>query len=300
MIEVYEDTVERLTLDIYYNDTLTDADSGVTVTIHDVNDPLYPDDTGYTPLVDGDTASKSGTGEYAYTIDSTITGSPTRLKVVWDFAVNGQAIEDIDWVDIVRPYAHIHEIKEEYPELANKTNQEIRSMERKVRTIINAFTGTHFSIEKNEKVIVNGSGDDEITLYKPIINIRKVVVGNEDITKMVERKPGDIWSIRKKRTIDDIDLKFSFFTNRFFKEHYEYIITADFGWEYVPNEINLAALLLIEFYFCNESRYHRYGVNEVRTISNTLKFEQNPVESTGHIEVDQILLNFMAPNMVMI
>jgi hypothetical protein len=80
--------------------------------------------------------------------------------------------------------------------------------------------------------------------------------------------------------------------NRFDKQSI-YRVEGDFGWQFVPNNIEQAADLLLVDMMNDDSEFRRHGIQRVEM--DTIRYEINTTnffETTGNIDADVLLMDY--------
>lgn len=290
-MELYRETAESVNLAIYISGVLTDADSAPTVTITRLSDD--------TVIVLDQVATQSGIGKYYFIINTNFTSLIGKFKVEWTYIVAAESNIKTDYYDVVVGYANAQQFRDAYPALATKTNEEIYAKEKLARKIIDVYANQDFSFQADLTITRRGSDKNRLFLDKRIYNFTQVQVGNplsslEDITAELE-----IW--------DDywisptIDFEPSFFPDikrglfepgRYFRHQLNYYVTGDFGWESVPDGINLAALILMNDYFCDDTMLRDHGVIMTQLGDRVTRISADLLGTTGNYTVDMLLSEF--------
>ena len=84
MQQIHNGTQKTVTLEIYNNGFLSDADGSVVVNITDA-------DTGVSLVSSASAVSDSSTGGYYYSITPDVTQLNRVIKVKWSYAIDGDA-----------------------------------------------------------------------------------------------------------------------------------------------------------------------------------------------------------------
>lgn len=326
MAEVYINSSETLQLYIYDGDTRVSADATPSFTWVDVDDS-----TATGTLVVSTVAVTGASPSYNYyeviwPADLSETSYCRSIEGTWDAAYNGQAITRIENIDVVQPLVGIGEILQEFPQFDTggsnpKTNDELKRMERDVRYVIESYCRQTFGFKGNKTKKVISDGNDYLQLPDRIERLEEVkyedtvyfdrwtaaniadapsgtnigdvkteiVTFDKDYPYTVRRKffRGIPWDV--KQAVDETLLS----RRHIFKTEYMYSVNADWGWSRVPGRVSEAAKELINYYFCNDSAYHKRGINVVRSADWRLEFAADPYSTTGSVIADQLLSNYV-------
>jgi hypothetical protein len=77
-----------------------------------------------------------------------------------------------------------------------------------------------------------------------------------------------------------------------FPRDYDYVITGEFGWPVVPQDIQDATRMLMNDISCNKLQYVSQYIKEYKTDQFTIKYDDLAVRGTGNMLVDQILAKY--------
>lgn len=286
-MELYRETSDSLTLTIYVNGNLTNADSPPTLTVTKVDDDSV--------IVNAQTAVSVSTGKYQYTLSTAQNNAVGKYKAVWTYVISSVTSTRTEYYEVVVGYTTATEVRDYYPSLADKTNEEIYRFEKLARRIIDSFCNQRFDFEENTLKIVRGRNENVLYLPRRIYNIDTVEMdGLEDITTEVEILD-DFW------LAPDVELAPGFFIDikrgllepsKFFRRSVDYYITGDWGWEGVPEDIKLATILLINDYFCDSTMLRQHGIYQSSMGDRQMTFRDDLWGTTGNYDVDILLSGY--------
>jgi hypothetical protein len=74
-----------------------------------------------------------------------------------------------------------------------------------------------------------------------------------------------------------------------FPRDYDYVVTGEFGWPVVPQDIQDATRMLVDDISCNKLQYVSQYIKEYKTDQFTIKYDDLAVKGTGNMIVDKIL-----------
>lgn len=283
MIEIYTGQTNRINL------SLTDVPDGAVVVV------LYENDTVVL------SSNASDDGEWFINIPANLATSQTTYRMTWTYAISGETYQGQDWVNVVTPYVTVQEIRDAHPNLSSKTDQELKTMESRVRHAIDAYCGQTFGIRRAKTIIVEGDEGDFVPVGARVLRLTAAKKNGLELTGAIEVHPATPWLIRmvpyfggwRKADVSPG------------MEHYllgggTYELTGDFGWEFVPSAIRLASLLLIGAYFNDSAKYKDMGLAAVSFADWRMEFEGETSTSTGSAEADTLLAPYVAPGAALI
>jgi len=244
-----------------------------------------------TVIVDASNVEHETTGLYKYVLDPNDNLTLGKFKVVWNYQIDGEVFPRTQYYDVVVPYTNAADLKAEYPELDSKQDSEIYRKEKLARRIINTFCKQSFDFETGVAKKIEGTDSQKLLLPKRIYNLTSVVDDEgTDFTSEVEIYTD--YHLRRK----DIDTEYDERTNvlgiPYFHERVYYYITGDWGWPYVPEEIQRATNLLIKDYFTDDSLLRQHGIFQATIGDEQYYFNNDLWNTTGNYDVDILISNY--------
>lgn len=264
-------------------------------------------------LVSGPTnATRSSAGVYTITYGQAASGiyilnAAGRYRADFTYTVSGTSYTQSQYFNVYTPYINIDTFFEDHPDLEEDNYEKFEKMEKKVRNIINTFCGQSFEYYPNKYLEVMGTGKNSLHLPNPITTLRKVTAdpGTNDETVLHDYEDATMNHIEKikephsfgssyylqfrKSVLDSVNVLL--LVNRFDKQSV-YRVEGDFGWRFVPNNIEQAADLLLEDMMNDDSIYRRHGVHTADMDVLRIQTGQNFYESTGNIDADILLMDY--------
>jgi hypothetical protein len=304
-------------LNIYSNGVLTPADSGIVrATVYDADSNAVAL-TGYSNIsaTAGDTA-----GEYSIFLNQNITNTNRVLEVVWSYTLNGVTGTQTDYYKVETTYADINEIIDflglgSTPSDMNYYDpNEIQSAEKLARTIIDGYTMQTFGRYYGSQEQV-GIGSDSVELIEKMITLKKVyenglLVVDNTVTPALNSfgfeveisptgkairivNPG--WDVRYDNQVDPTIMYYGKF-----RDQSRYKFEGDIGYKYVPEDIKIAAMLLVNDIISNDFNWRNKYLKRVDLSEISFEMAGGAFNGTGNIAVDNILDTYRNLNIVVI
>ena len=263
-------------------------------------------------LVSGPTnATRSSAGVYTITYGQAASGiyilnAAGRYRTDFTYTIGGVSYTQSQYFNVYTPYIDV--FFEDHPELETDWYDKFEKMEKKVRNIINTYCGQSFEYYPNKQLEVMGSGKNSLHLPNPITTLRKVTSdpGTNDETILHDITDATLNHIEKikephsfgssyylqfrKSVLDSVNVLL--LLNRFDRQSV-YRVEGDFGWQFVPNNIEQAADLLLVDMMNDDSEFRRHGIQRVEM--DTIRYEINTTnffETTGNIDADVLLMDY--------
>lgn len=244
-------------------------------------------------------ATSDENGQASFTLDSHYSSYTGRLSgKVYDSA-SVQVYEDV--IDVVRPYCNLNKIQSKF----SISYLSAVDYEKVARYIINTFVAP-FSYQRLEKEFV-GNGIGYLPTRQRIEKIYKVYENEElvfDYTKSYSQNLANFEISKDKTSIvassDEPSINRvnygPLWSDRFliktFALNYEYIIDADYGWKFIPSDIQQASELLIQDIMQNNLKYINRYIESFDNEDFKIKFAKEFYTGTGNNIVDKILSKY--------
>lgn len=310
-MELYTGITQKIYLDIYEDGELRAADHNPTVTLYDGDTDVQIVSGFGLPELDDE-------GHYGYSILDNYVTTDKTIKAVWTYAVDNNPMTTINYYSVVTPYVSISEA---YTRLHFGREQgdenyvpwdHVKEAEKFARFMIENYTGEKFG--KYPKTITAYGQDadalflgDRVISYSLLKENGKVVI---DIANNINSFDFPIeitetnYSIRIVANGYDISeghkkdlvypLRGSFYNG------YRYELTGVFGWKFVPEKIQQAALMLMKDYFSKDQVWRTRYVNSISYGDTDMEFSKMAFRGTGNFYVDKLLDEFKSTNMAVI
>ena len=271
-------------------------------------------------LVSGPTnATRTSAGVYTITYGQQASGiyvlnSSGRYRADFTYTVSGTSYTQSQYFNVYTPYIDIDTFFADHPELENDYYDQFDKLQKRVRNIINTFCGQSFDYYPTKYMILQGSGKNTMHLPLPIVNLRKVTVnvGDEDEEILHDSTDATLNNIEKSREPHNFQSSYYIqFRKSYldktqmriyeskFSEDDDFKIEGDFGWQFVPNNIEQASDLLLVDLMTDDSEIRRRGIIEVqydtvryKTAGSSVDSKASFFESTGNIDVDVLLMDY--------
>ena len=85
-----------------------------------------------------------------------------------------------------------------------------------------------------------------------------------------------------------------------FNKNSRYKINGRFGWEEVPDEIELATIELMKDYFSKDKAWRNKYIKQISTFDWQFQFDSTTFTGTGNAYVDKLLIPYVINKMVLI
>lgn len=311
---------------IFWKGALTDADSLPTVKVFDVTqDPAISPPINPETQLASLTAEKSETdpGTYNVYLPLSLTDRMRELKLIWLYQVDSTSASKTHNVFVTQPYADIAQamdslgISSDASDPNYKTYAELCAAERWARKVIENYTGQEFYLY-DDLHTVYGAGSDVLPLpYK--LNALHELYQNDvllvDTINDINNWNYDVQisetgfgiRINKASMIDNTVYTANGMvpptindTTGLFSKNGVYRVQGRYGWDYVPDEIEIACIELMKDYFSKDKEWRNKYLTNLQTFDWQFEYSQDSYTGTGNVYVDQILSSYVLTQMVVI
>lgn len=317
MQNIVKGTKQKINLNVYSNGVLTQAAAIPTVTIYDADDSTQTPLTGYNNI---QAIDETPAGVYSVIINPSVTQVNRVLQVVWSYTIGSSATSETQYYSVETMYSQVSEVQDflgygPRPQDANYQEPEmILAAEKIARTIIDGYTGQKFGTYYGAQEIY-GSGSDVCHLTEKMLGIDKVwendilMIDNTldpdyngfgfklelSPTGKTVRIINPAWDVRYDNQLDP--------TVRYygrFRDGSRYKFQGQIGYKYVPEDIKMASMLLINDILANDYNWRNKYLKKVDLSEISFEMSKGAFNGTGNITVDNILDQYRNVNIVII
>lgn len=303
MQQINNGDFEKLELVIVKNGERVNANGTVSVSLYNA------DDNANTVLVSGSAVNEPKLGIYTYQVTPSVTSLNKVIRADWSYAIDSSSVIQSTFHEILTPYATISDIIDYYNfgtephDLNYRPYEEIRNAERLARTVIDGYTGQKFGKRSGSQEVF-GNGSDACFMTEPMLNIDRmyendILVYDKISSPSVNQFGFEImitqtnktvrivnagWDVRYDNNIDPSILYYGRFRN-----NSRYKFEGVIGWNYVPSNVKLSAILLAGDYLAHDAAWRIKYLNEISLSEISFKMSAGAFNGTGNLLVDNML-----------
>lgn len=256
-------------------------------------------------------------GGYRVTLPFSLVVNDSSFVIVWKFNyLEGPLTKSYEYrtnIEVVTPYVTLSELKTAIPESESSTDAELIRLERRIRGVIDTFTGQSFGRYEGSRQVI-GAGDEQLKLTDRLVELDNITGYNILYQTDGVSYPGfytvrgDGWYVGVSVPTPDGDYVFEnvisapdcMWNRGGFKDNVVYTITGTWGWDGVPAKIKEAALILMEDELCPQAEYRDRYLKSISGDGWRYEFNPNAYYGTGSVIADQILEPYRVSSMVVI
>lgn len=319
MAEILINSQSPITHQIFWNGDIAIPDNVPTVRLYDVtNDPAISPAISPTHLLAALTsiADENNPGRYSVNIPYQYTQRNKTLRLVWDYEVDGTNIEKSDEVFVVTPYVDFNHVQEigfsmDASDPNYRSYKELISAERYARKQIEQYTGQSFYLY-DDVVVVYGYDSDILPLPGKINTIHELYAN--DILLLDTINEIDNWNypveitptgygikINRADMLDNtvytangmVPPSINDYAGGVFQAGVPYKVQGKFGWEKVPDEVELAGIELMKDYFAKDTVWKNKYIKTISTFDWDFEFTSDVHMGTGNAYADRLLSEYV-------
>jgi len=330
MAEIYINTNSPITHRVFWQGEITASDAVPTVKVYDVTS-----DVTISPAINPATllttltavASETDTGSYYVNLPLSYTQRQRKFKLVWEYQVSSNSVSHTSYVDITTPYTNIYEAMNELnfgvdPSDPNyKTYEEAKRAERYGRKLIENVTDQNFFTYDDVEVVF-GNDSDILPLPHRIVDIHKLYHNDILLVDNLANPVVNIWRYEPMISESDFGIRIDrtsmldntvyiangmvpptvndTYSGMAFSKNVRYRVQGRYGWEEVPNDIQLACVELMKDYFAKDTVWRNKYVKNIQTFDWNFEYARDAYSKTGNQLADKLISPYVLTQMVVI
>lgn len=223
--------------------------------------------------------------------------------------VNSVETEESYLIRIVRPYAIATEIATALeltitnsPTSGNEIKQStLERLERYARSYIDGNIDKFYF--ENKYMSVFGQGSDAVNFTERVSSINKIyedellvydttanpALNDFELNLIISPSKYQVKMVDPGYNINEWVQSTVLLDPVSFKKGKDYKFYGEFGWEFLPNDINYATILLVNEYLCTDFNYKARGLAAVSNDSFNVKYMETAMSASGNAYIDSIL-----------
>lgn len=318
MAEILLNSQSPITHQVFWNGDITTADSLPIVKLFDVtNDPaISPTLNPSTVLATlYSVADENNPGTYVVYIPYQYTNRNRTLRLQWEYNVGGTAVTRSDEVYVVTPYVDFNHVQDlgfstDSSDPNYKSYKELVRAEKYARKQIEQYTGQNFYLY-DDLYVIYGYGSDVLPLPAKIHELHELYANDDLLIDNIEgisnlsynviiAESGYGIRIDRSSIVDNTVYTANgmippsiYDYSGVFKSNVPYKIQGRFGWEKVPDEVELAAVELMKDYFAKDTVWRNKYIKNISTFDWDFEYTSEAYSGTGNAYADRLLANYV-------
>jgi hypothetical protein len=318
MAEILINSQSPITHQVFWNGDITSADAPPSVKLFDVTS-----DPAISPLINPTTilvtlqsvADENNPGTYVVYIPYAYTNRNRTLRLQWDYQVSGTNVSRSDEVYVVTPYVDFNHVQDlgfstDSSDPNYRSYKELIRAERYARKQIEQYTGQKFHLY-DDLYVVYGYGSDVLPLPAKINELHELYANDTLLLDNIDKisnisyeviiaESGYGIRIDRSSIVDNTvyvangmippsiyDISGAFQTN------VPYKVQGRFGWEKVPDAVELAAIELMKDYFAKDTVWRNKYIKNISTFDWDFEYTSEAYAGTGNAYADRLLADYV-------
>ena len=307
---------EKIHLNVFADGVLTQADNTPTVSIYDADNDASPI-SGFADLT---AINESESGVYSFYLTSAVTNINRMLLVQWSYSINDMPYVESSYYNVETVYSNPSEIIDflgfgsRPSDINYHSIEELKASEKIARTIIDGYTGQKFTQRYGTQEVF-GKGSDACQLVEKMLTVDMVWENDQlmidntadpvyntfgfplEITQtgFAVRIVNAGWDIRYDNQVDPNVLYYGRF-----RDNSRYKFQGQIGYKYVPEDIKIASMLLVNDIMANDYNWRNKYLSKVNLSEISFEMAGGAFNGTGNVTVDNILDQYRHTNIVII
>jgi len=319
MAEVLINSQSPITHKVFWNGDVSNADSLPTVGVYDVTlDPAISPYISPTQLLVTLTSSldENNAGTYTVNIPYQYTNRNRTLRLVWNYSVGGTSVTKSDEIFVVTPYVDFNHVQEmgfstDSSDPGYKSYKDLLMAEKYARKVIEQHTGQSFYLY-DDTYLVYGHNSDILPLPAKITEVYTLYA--RDILLIDSLNDIDNWNysleisetgygikVNRANLLDNtvyiangmVPPSIHDYSGGAFKSGVGYKVEGRFGWEKVPDNVELAAIELMKDYFAKDTVWRNKYIKKISTFDWDFEYTGEAHTGTGNAYADKLLADYV-------
>jgi hypothetical protein len=318
MAEILLNSQSPITHQVFWNGEITVLDTAPTVKLYDITiDPaIDPAINPNTPLqLLTSVADENNPGTYITYVPYQYTNRNRTLRLEWYYTIGSTNVTRSDEVYVVTPYVDFNHVQDlgfsvDSSDPNYKSYKELIRAERYARKQIEQYTGQNFYLY-DDLYVVYGYGSDVLPLPAKLNTLHELYANDNlllDNLNNINNLNYDViiaesgYGIRIDRSsiVDNTVYVANgmvppsiYDVNGVFQTNVPYKVQGKFGWEKVPDEVELAAIELMKDYFAKDTVWRNKYIKNISTFDWDFEYTTEAYAGTGNAYADRLLAEYV-------
>ena len=318
MAEILINSQSPITHQIFWNGDIAIPNSAPTVKLYDVTeDPAIA--PPISPVVVLETltsvADENNPGSYVVYIPFQYTSRNRTLMLRWEYYIGEKYVSRTDDVFVITPYVDFNHAQElnfsiDPSDPDYKSYKELVLAERYARKQIENYTGQKFFLY-DDVYTINGYDSDLLPIPTKINDLHELYAN--DVLLLDNIHSVNNWGYNVEITTTGYGIRINranmldntvYVANGMippsindysgiFRSNVSYKIQGRFGWDKVPDDVELAGIELMKDYFAKDRTWRNKYVKNISTFDWDFEYTSEAYMGTGNAYADRLLAEYV-------
>jgi hypothetical protein len=318
MAEILLNSQSPVTHQIFWNGDIAIPEDDPVVKLFDItNDPAINPPINPSTLMETLTAvaDETNPGSYSVYIPFQYTNRNRTLRLKWEYYIGDKFVSREDEVFVVTPYVDFNHIEDlgvsiDPSDPNYKSYKELCRAEKYARKRIEEYTHQKFYLY-DESYSITGYNSDTLPLPAKIYDLHELYAN--DILLVDNIQSINNWNYNVEILTTGYGLRINraammdntvytangmvppsiHDTSGIFRSDTTYEVNGRFGWEKVPDNVELAGIELMKDYFSNDTNWKNNYIKNMSTFDWDFEYNSDVFRGTGNAYADKLLANYV-------
>jgi len=325
MAEILLNSQSPITHQIFWNGDIAIPEDNPTVKLYDITvDPAIS--PAINPEVSLETLEaipdENNPGSYVVYIPFQYTNRNRTLRLKWEYYIGEKFVSRSDEAYVVTPYVDFNHVQDlgfsiDASDPNYKTYKELVMAERYARKQIEQFTSQKFFLY-DDVFVLNGFDSDVLPLPNKINNLHELYANDSLLIDNINEINNFGYDVEISATGYGIKINKSSLINNdtyvangmvppsiydssgVFRSAVSYKVQGRFGWEKVPDDVELAAIELMKDYFSKDQVWRNKYIKTISTYDWDFEYTSEVYSGTGNAYADKLLADYVMVSKVQV
>jgi hypothetical protein len=325
MAEVLIRTQSPVTHQVFWNGDIATPDSTPIVKLYDItDDPSINPLINPTQLLETLTAvlDENNPGTYTVYVPYEYTDRNRTLRLQWEYTIEGTNVDRTDEVFVVTPYVDFNHVQDlgfstDSSDPNYRSYKDLVRAEKYARKQIEQYTGQSFFLY-DDVFVLNGYDSDTLPLPAKIYELHELYAN--DILLLDTINEIDNWNysvqisetgygikVNRANALDNTVYTANGMvpptindSSGIFQDNVSYKVQGRFGWERVPDDVELAAIELMKDYFSKDTTWRNKYIKNISTFDWDFEYTSEAYAGTGNAYADRLLADYVMVSKVQV
>jgi hypothetical protein len=312
---------------VFWKGGIAKADSLPIVKFYDITeDPAIAPSINPGSILETQEAEEIDTdyGVYSVYPPLSLTDRPRSLRLIWEYEVEGEPVTKEHKLFVVKPYTDLTQAADalgfgfDQSDPNYRTFADLVAAERYARKLIENYTQQQFYLYDDVNVVYS-TGSDTLPLPYKINQLHELYLNdtllvdninsiNNFNMPVVISESGFGLRVDRANALDNV----VYYANGMvppsindtgkgmFVNGGTYRVAGRYGWDQVPDEVELACIELMRDFFSKDKEWRNKYIKSIQTFDWQFQYDTSAFSGTGNNYADQLLLPYVTNKMVVI
>jgi hypothetical protein len=325
MAEILIRSQSPVTHQVFWNGDIATPSTMPIVKLYDItDDPAVSPSIPPTQLLEtlNSVLDENNPGTYTVYIPYEYTDRNKTLRLQWEYSIDGTNVVRFDEVFVVTPYVDFNHVQDlgfstDSSDPNYRSYKDLLRAEKYARKQIEQYTGQTFFLY-DDVFSVNGYDSDTLPLPAKIHELHELYAN--DILLLDNLNEINNWNY----DVQISDTGYGIRVNRatlldntvytangmvpptihdssgIFHDDVTYKVQGRFGWEKVPDDVELAAIELMKDYFSKDTSWRNKYIKNISTFDWDFEYTSEAYAGTGNAYADRLLADYVMVSKVQV